>query len=62
MILQPQVAGNAAVKGREIMTRFTKLPPTKVGGLAHSVLMAKVINIAPSSARMRQHMKIKVTV
>jgi len=26
----------------------TKLPPTKVGGLAHSVLMTKVIKLAPS--------------
>ena len=40
----------------------TKLPPTKVGELAHSVLMAKVINIALSSARMSQNMKINVTV
>ncbi len=40
----------------------TKLPPTKVGGLAHSVLMTKVINLAPPSARMRQNMNIKITV
>ncbi|VAX04528.1 hypothetical protein MNBD_GAMMA20-2386 [hydrothermal vent metagenome] len=41
---------------------MTKLPPTKVGGLAHSVLMTKLINLAPSSARMSQNMNIKVTV
>ncbi|VAW89589.1 hypothetical protein MNBD_GAMMA18-1708 [hydrothermal vent metagenome] len=39
-----------------------KLPPTKVGGLAHSVLMTNVINLAPLSARMRQNMNINVTV
>ncbi len=41
---------------------MTKLPPTKVGGLAHSVLLTNVINLAPSSARMSQNMNIKVTV
>ncbi len=41
---------------------ITKLPPTEVGGLAHSVLMTNVIKLAPSSARMSQNMKINVTV
>ncbi len=41
---------------------ITKLPPTEVGGLAHSVLMTNVIKLAPLSARRRQNMKIDVTV
>ncbi len=40
----------------------TKLPPTKVDGLAHSVLMTNVIKLAPSSARRRQNMNVNVTV
>jgi len=35
-------------QGNREEEKATKLPPTKVGGLAHSVLMTKVINLAPS--------------